>query len=680
MTREPGSGAETGASPDPRIARWQIRLALLGVAASVAFLLNAVYRDPDVPFLTGRGNPDWITVFSAVDRDAIPVDLHDLPVTTFTRHFSLDAAPEEARVSVRVVGEAELWINHVPVWTQESGANWKQTSELDATDALRVGDNQIRLSVANLRGPPLLQLRLTGRERGGDEETIAESDATWQAVGPRSRGLEVTRALDTRVDPQSVSIPSSGEVMASQAGVLALLFALGALGSLALRRSVSEATRARAPEAVLAAGTVFWVLVYSLRSTSLPVLMGFDIIGHLAYIDFLLAEHSIPLASDGGSMYHPPLGHTVIAGIVALFDLSIESAAARWLYRLPTFLAGLGNVWLVWLTARLLFRNDPLRTGLAVGFAALLPMNVYMSAYVSNEPMHSALVSLALWLACTLLVVPGASAGRLLGLAAALGLAILTKFTALVAVPLAAFFVAMKLWLVDRAQPLRAAAVGAGVLAGVGIVGGWFYVRNWILLGRPVVGNWDLPGRFTWWEQPGFHTADYYTSFGQALSHPYFAGYSSFWDGIYSTFWGDGLVAGMARLATRHDAWSYEFMTVGYWLAFPATLLLGAGFARALRFCLHDEEPGRRLAMSLLLAFLCAGAFALLAITFQLPYYAQAKAFYLLSAIVPLSLVAGLGLAWPLEKRSSGRWLPLQMIYCGWLTTLSGALVLAFLG
>ncbi|GAG22642.1 unnamed protein product [marine sediment metagenome] len=45
MTRAPGLEAR----PDPRIARWQISLGLLAVALSIAFLLDAVFRDPDVP-------------------------------------------------------------------------------------------------------------------------------------------------------------------------------------------------------------------------------------------------------------------------------------------------------------------------------------------------------------------------------------------------------------------------------------------------------------------------------------------------------------------------------------------------------------------------------------------------------------------------------------------------------
>ena len=75
-----------------------------------------------------------------------------------------------------------------------------------------------------------------------------------------------------------------------------------------IRRTASDWVLSRAPEIVLAAATVFWLLVYTLRSTGLPVAMGFDILGHLAYIDFLLERRALPLATDGWSMYHPPLG------------------------------------------------------------------------------------------------------------------------------------------------------------------------------------------------------------------------------------------------------------------------------------------------------------------------------------------------------------------------------------
>ena len=661
-----------GTSREARITRWQVGLASAALAASLAWLIHAALFDPDVPFVTG-GDPEWIAAVVPIHRNAIVVDPNAPPRTTFVRRFELDEVPGKATLAFRALGESEIRINERVVAERRGDRSRKRTIETDVAEALAPGANEIRATVVNPRGPALLQLRIEG-------VVDTDSPAAWQAIGERGRVQETTTARDVRVDPQALGLPGTGAVLVRRGAVFGLLFALGAVGFLALRRGVPQPLRDRAPEIVLAAGTLFALLVYALRSTTLPVLMGFDVVGHLAYIDHLLGQRALPSATDGGSMYHPPLGHAVIAAFTAMLDVSRDGAAGRWLYRLPTFLASLGNVWAVWVVARRLFEGSPLRIALSVGFAALLPMNLYMGAYVSNEPLHSFAVSASLALACSLMMASTTSTYRVAALGATLGLAILTKFTALVAVPIAAFFVTVKASVVERASALRALALGGGVLLGAALVGGWFYVRTWLLLGRPLVGNWDLPGGPLWWEQPGFHTPAYYTSFGQALSHPFFAGYVSFWDGVYSTFWGDGLVAGMLRLDTRHDAWSWEFMTATYWLAFPATVLLALGFVRAVRFALRGSDVGRRLAMSLLVSFLYVASFALCAIALQLPYYAQAKAFYLLSATVPISIAGGLGLAWVFERLRSPRWIVVHTIFTGWLATLAGSIVLSFLG
>src|SRR5262249_25521419 len=72
---------------------------------------------------------------------------------------------------------------------------------------------------------------------------------------------------------------------------------------------------------------------------------------------------------------------------------------------------------------------------------------------------------------------------------------------------------------------------------------GWFYARNLRLYGTPLVGNWNLPG-MRWWSQPGFHTASYYLGFGESLRLPVLAGFHSLADSLYSSFWGDGWIAG----------------------------------------------------------------------------------------------------------------------------------------
>jgi hypothetical protein len=649
------------------------------VLVAAAWLLDAALRNPDVPFIRRSGGPPWIMLRTPVDSNAIRVDPDRVPHVTFARRFELDAAPGSARITARSLREAVYTLNGQRLEPREQRTgSWKLPVVIDASDGLRPGENELRVDVRNARGPALLQLRI----ESSDGAFRIETDDDWQAFAASERGpvrVDTMEAIDTRPHPQAFSVPAASVLLREQAAVLSLCFVLSCVLYAAQRRLSFPGLRERLPEITLAAMSLFWVAVYAAKSSRLPVLMGFDIVGHLEYVDFLLGRRALPLATDGWSTYHPPLAHLLTALLVGGADLVRESAAARWLYRLPTFLAGLANVWLVYLAAGRLFRRDPLRTSLAVAFAGLLPMNVYMSAYVSNEPLHSALVSLSLLLACNVLLRPELELSRIPALAAALGLAILTKFTALIALGVTSLFVAAKAWLLEG-RLARGLAAAAALLAGAGAVAGWWYLRNWLVLGRPVVGNWDLRGGLAWWEQPGFHTLDYYTSFGASLEHPFFAGYHSFWDGVYSTFWGDGLVAGMIRLATRHEGWNYDFMTVGYALALPATLLLIVGFGRGLRYCVREEAAERRIAMSLLLAVLAALSYALLAITLRLPYYAQAKAFYALSGILPLSLVAGLGLAWIPERFSAPRWLPLRVLYWGWLGTLGAVILISFLG
>jgi ABC-type transport system involved in cytochrome c biogenesis permease subunit len=121
-------------------------------------------------------------------------------------------------------------------------------------------------------------------------------------------------------------------------------------------------------------------------------------------------------------------------------------------------------------------------------------------------------------------------------------------------------------------------------------------------------------------------------------------------------------------------------MSLGYWLALPATLLLGAGFLRLLREAFTDHDTRRRIALSLLLTTLYVLAFALLLVTFRVPYYSQAKAFYVLSAIVPLSLVAAAGLSLVPDALTGDRHRFLRALYYGWLGALAGCLGLSYLG
>jgi hypothetical protein len=211
-------------------------------------------------------------------------------------------------------------------------------------------------------------------------------------------------------------------------------------------------------------------------------------------------------------------------------------------------------------------------------------------------------------------------------------------------------------------------------------VAGWFYARTWLHYGTPAVANWgELPGEGRiWWQQPGFHTPAYYLKFGEALVHPYLAGFHSFWDSLYSTFWGDGFIAGRTDPSWRHDFWDYGFMTAGYWLALPAAVLLLLGGVRLLAEALGDGPPRRRLALGFLATSVWAVFVAFLALTLQLPFFAQAKASYLLMLTAPLALAFAEGCTavdgW-LARRG---WAAGRVALCAWLALFAGALFLSY--
>jgi tetratricopeptide (TPR) repeat protein len=172
---------------------------------------------------------------------------------------------------------------------------------------------------------------------------------------------------------------------------------------------------------------------------------------------------------------------------------------------------------------------------------------------------------------------------------------------------------------------------------------GWYYARIWLKFGTPVLGNWDVMSGFTWWQDPGYHTAVDYLRFGRSLIAPLFSGFAGFADGIYSTLWGDGLLGGASSV---NGAWNHGPMATGYlWALVPTVLVLvGLGIA-IIRFI---REPSAEL--FLLLALFVVVALGLTFMTLKVASYAQAKAFYGLSALTSFCFFGALG--WEAVTRS----------------------------
>jgi len=179
--------------------------------------------------------------------------------------------------------------------------------------------------------------------------------------------------------------------------------------------------------------------------------------------------------------------------------------------------------------------------------------------------------------------------------------------------------------------------LGAAIVLTIAI-GGWHYLTLYQQFGKALTGNWD-PAIAQWWQQAGYRTPSYYLTFGQSLVRPFFSGYHSFWDALYSTFWGDGLCAGRLELYAR-PPWNYDLMVAGFILALAPTAILLTGFARVLRRCWRTAELQWLLLAGLPLLY----GFAILVMSLKLPSYSQAKAFYGLGAMLPLAVFGVLGM------------------------------------
>jgi hypothetical protein len=595
------------------------------VALSCAAALGHCALSDAVPFLVPDSGPPWWMAPRPVSAELEQWGRAETPVTRFSREIELPALPGSAAVALRALGRFTLRVNgEVPPGGVGDGTRWRVLRHIELAPWLRAGTNEIAVEVENRHGPGLLSLSLSGLPGN----PTAPDD--WQvALDGQPLGRAVP-ADDTRRNPAALAVETPAEGLRRRAGALLGLFALGSAGFALGRRWLGPRGLALLPGAALGAACLAWSWLFAARIVRIPLLLGFDARHHLAYVDFLREQHAVPLATDGWSMFHPPLFY----GLAALLAPIGERAL-----RVLPWISGLGSVFVAHALAQRLHPGDARIAGLAVLFAAVLPVSLYSSAYFTNESFHALLAGVALVACVDALLAPRTTSAQAALLGLWLGLAALAKFTALAIAPVALFFLACKLLAVERARWARVAelvGLAAALLVGVA---GWYYARNWLELGAPIAGNWGrLPGARAWWQQPGFHTAAWYTGFGESLQHPYLAGFRSFADGVYSTFWGDGGIGGRVSPAQRHGFWSHDFVSAAYLLGLPATALLGLGALRALRRAFRDPEPRARVALSFLLTACYAVGFSLLVLTASLPYFAQAKGSYALCLAAPLAL------------------------------------------
>jgi hypothetical protein len=625
---------------EQRFGRRLLWVAAAGFVALATAIGGKALYDPNIPFLPAHDDAAWIVYPSPGEMTA-----HDRAEldTVFRRSFSLDAAAVRASLRVRAFRRFTIRLNGESVATPEPNRSWKAESRFDVSRWLRAGANEIEISVGNEEGPPALWLALEWPT--GSLATNVQWQASLAGAAWRPAALATEPMRGRRFDPDRLTRPPL-EALATRWSSLLGLAALAAFSVLAAgicKRcwpTVCPPTRAASIVAVLA--TLLMTALFINDSRYLHPTTGYDAQYHLAYIRYILDHGSLPTANHGWQTYQPPLYYLVAAALLKLTGTTTTDTGGILTLRLFGLGCGIANLFLVTACMRRLFPENARRQVLGAVIAASLPSLLCLYQFPGNEMLLVTLTSATLLAALRLLHDDQPPLPRYLVLGACVGLALLAKVSALL-LALALLFV-LVLHTARRPRQL-VAKLGIAVLTAL-LLSSWHYLHLWSDFGSPLVGNWDKALGMNWWQDPGYRTLHDYTRFGRALVAPMFAGFGGVVDGLYSSLWGDGLCSGFPNVGAA-PPWPRDFMAMAILLALlPSAALLVGGVASLVVWLRRPTLPGTLLG-ALAILVLAGILFA----TLRVPSYAQAKASYGLSGLVPLCACIAVGLDWTVLRR-----------------------------
>lgn len=265
---------------------------------------------------------------------------------------------------------------------------------------------------------------------------------------------------------------------------------------------------------------VSFVILGTIYSMAVPMWEAPDESGHFPYILHLIRHHQLPDQRPGGKTvgegHQPPLYYLIGAVAISWVDTSglslmhrsnpdfiwkgkgtdvnaaihgsIETfpyqgtSLAMHLVRFLSVLMGAATVTSTYGIAQTLF---PEQQSLAVGAAlinATIPQFLFLSGVVNNDNLVIALSALSLWVMVKILQ-EGNTRRRSLILGATLGLALISKGSALQLLPLAGYAI-----LFARGErSVRASLVYlAWMLVPALVLSGWWFARNWVLYADPL--------------------------------------------------------------------------------------------------------------------------------------------------------------------------------------------------
>lgn len=622
---------------------------IFALIAAILYFFKAA-SDPSSSLVLSEHGAQWIRVNEPVIPNVRTID----PIRAFRTTVHIDKAPERALLVVKAMKDAEVLVDERLVRAADGTlSDWREPVEVDLAEYLTPGPHTLRLTVLNENGPALLLAY--------SEDLGIRTGPGWETSKDGVEWKDALAATEPMRHPSSknYSVPRS---FVSTLPILLPVFLITFFWTLAYYRRGHEQGGWIA-RLTPSASALRWLLIAALAVLgvnnffNVPVgTAGFDRAGHIEYIRFVAEKLSLPYASDGWQMFQSPLYYMISAFFYLVLKPLVATNDIIRVLKLFTFGFAIAQVEIIYRMLKKVYRDRPELVSLGVVIGGLLPANLYISLSLGNEAMCGFFSAAALMVAFGILVDPASpSRKRLLLLGALLGLALLSKFTAVLLLLPVGFLLFYKAWK-DGNRGLRFFNQAFFTFGAAFAVSSWYYIRNWVKLGSFFIGGWDASREIVWWQDPGYRTLRDFYSFGESLAYPIYSNFNGFWDSFYATLWLDGMMSG-AKDASGFPPWNIDFMVSGAWLALlPAVAILVAIAAAIAR-------PGESFRKGPLLAAMCLAIYlaALAYLYLEVPIHSTLKATYTtgLAPVYALLAVSGLG---ALMKTTAAR----AVIY-GWV-------------
>ena len=433
------AGTPTGSAPADsgggRSPRTLILIATAAVGLAAVLFGVRVWQmldDPKILFLSDGGNAEWI-------RRDLPFSFGALPPETESTHFVLPFALKSpvlhVHFTVRAFRRFAVIFDRKKIYVgPENFDLWKDAKDVEIPGTVAAGNHQLEINVWNNGAHPCL---------------LVQSQQLPLQTGPRWRVTERGGRLRPAVSVNKETYPAFAEAYASARDsfravlpYLAIVFAVSFSWTLwsgrVTPRPADGLRSSFSPPRVRWILIVAWIILAANNSWRLFADFGFDITGHMEYLEFIHKHGRLPLASDGWEMHQPPLFYLLAFPEFALLTPHFKQTFVIKALRLIPLLCGLVQIEVVYRAARTVFpgKNDLQTMATIVG--GLLPMQIYISQVIGNEPVAGCLSSATI-LFCLILVVEPAGLHRrrfFIAMGAVWGLALLSKVTALMLSPL----------------------------------------------------------------------------------------------------------------------------------------------------------------------------------------------------------------------------------------------------